>query len=119
MSEISSRTMRRVRSGKVIDECNPEDVPDVELHRSLPEPMDIKVEVQVRDAPRMFQRQGPDVADIFSPPRVVHDAGMRKFLGTRLKPGWSVGFNYRGSCHWTALGFEQGRHARPSTRAGG
>ena len=63
---------------------------DSVLHQWFDHPMVIRVEVQVKDAPKMFETIGPDVAEIYSPPRVAHDAGVRTYLGVQLRPGWSL-----------------------------
>ena len=39
----------------------------------------------------MFTEVGPDVAEIFSPPRAAEEAGLRRYGGRVLRPGWSLG----------------------------
>ena len=36
--------------------------------------------------------KGPDVVELYSPPRVAQEAGLRAYGGTKLKPGWSLDF---------------------------
>ena len=90
MSKIGMRTARDVRTGKLLDRCRPDDVRDAELHRRMPEPTTIRAELQLEEAPNLFRQTGVDVAEVFSPPRVAHDAGIKKFLGISLRPGWSL-----------------------------
>ena len=90
MEDVSWRKTIDIRTGRVIDECCPEDVPDRVLHRELPEATCIRVEVRVKQAEEMFMKKGAEVAEVFSPPRVVHDAGNPKYLGLNLVPGWSL-----------------------------
>ena len=49
------RTIRCLTTGKIID-SNVDDVSDWELNKKLPEPMDIRVEVEVRGALDMFKK---------------------------------------------------------------
>ena len=44
----------------------------------------------MNDAIKMFKEKGPDVCEVYSQPRVVAEAGMRRFGQTQLKPGWSL-----------------------------
>ena len=37
----------------------------------------------------LFERKGPDVAEIFSQPRVCQEIGSKKINGESLRPGWS------------------------------
>ena len=67
-----------------------DDVLDVELNRKLPEKDNIRVEVALRNALALFERRGPDVAEILSQPRVCQEIGSRKIDGEMLRPGWSL-----------------------------
>lgn len=79
-TSISKRTIRDIHGGKVIDECEPEDAPDIILHRELATLQGNRVVVQVRNAERMFTKAGPDVAEVSYPIRVVHGAGMQRYM---------------------------------------
>ena len=84
------RTTWSLSSGKVIDDCFPDDVPDEILHRKLPEPDDIRVELVMKQAMQMYERKGADVSEVYSQPRIALEAGLRKYMGQRLQPGWSL-----------------------------
>ena len=44
----------------------------------------------MKDAAKWFRQSGPDIAEIYSPPRIVQEAGLRRYAGVRLRPGWSL-----------------------------
>ena len=90
MVDIKSRTIRDMSTGKVIDKCIPDDTPDNILHRRLPTPMHIRVELEMKDANQMFKVKGADVVEVFSQPRAAAEAGLRRFNGQVLRPGWSL-----------------------------
>jgi hypothetical protein len=90
MADIQSRRVWSLSSGKLIDECNVDDVPDKVLHRALSKTDDIRVELVLKDALAMYERVGPDVSEIFSQPRICQEAAGRKFAGETLTPGWSL-----------------------------
>ena len=90
MSDIVTRVIRDASTGKVIDESIIDDTPDDILHRKLQVPRDIRVEVTVRKAQKMFEAKGADIAEIYSPPRIVQEATMERYGGMTLKPGWSL-----------------------------
>ena len=94
-SEIAWRTVRCVRSGKIIHECSPEDTPDSEVDKAMAEPRDIRVELTLKTAPEMFRRANSDVAEVFSPPRIAQEAGLRSYGGRVLRPGWSLDLTVR------------------------
>ena len=43
-----------------------------------------------KDASKWFKKFGPDVVEMYSPPRIVQEAGLRCYAGKRLRPGWSL-----------------------------
>ena len=43
-----------------------------------------------KEASKWFKKFGPDVVEMYSPPRIVQEAGLRCFAGKRLRPGWSL-----------------------------
>ena len=88
--EVYRRIIRSLKTGRVIDDCLVDDVPDSVLHRPLREPEDIRVELIMHGATRMFETKGVDIAEIFSQPRVAQEAALRNYDGVRLTPGWSL-----------------------------
>ena len=90
MSDIVTRVIRDADSGKIIDESITDDTSDDVMHRKMPIPRNIRVEVTVRKAQSMFEATGADIAEIYSPPRIVQEATMERYHGMALKPGWSL-----------------------------
>ena len=90
MCDITRRVIRDLNTGKVIDVCQPDLVPDRILHRELGTRTDIIVEVTTEDAERMYQVKGPDVVEVFSQPRVAYEASLNKYCGRTIRPGWSL-----------------------------
>ena len=66
MVDIQHRKIGSLTTGKLLDECDIDDVPDDELNRELAEKDNIRVEVTLRNALALFERKGTDVAEIFS-----------------------------------------------------
>ena len=89
-ADIERRIIRDAITGKLIDDCRPADTPDSTLLRQLPLPTTIRVELIMRDAAKWFRQKGADVAELYSPPRVVQEAGLRVYGGRRLRLGWSL-----------------------------
>ena len=90
MQDVHKRIVRSQNTGKIIDECIIDDVPDEILHRRMMAPEDIQVELIMKGATRMFETRGVDVAEVFSPLRIVQEAGLSNYDGLRLTPGWSL-----------------------------
>ena len=88
--DVFRRTVWDLSSGKLIDDCIVDDTPDELLFRSLPHEMDIRVELVLKDALALYARKGADVVEVFSQPRIVQEAGLRRFGTTQLTPGWSL-----------------------------
>ena len=40
--------------------------------------------------PKWFRQRDRDVSELYSPPRIVQEAGLRVYGGRRLRPGWSL-----------------------------
>ena len=78
---IAWRTVRCVRTVKILHECSPEDTPGDEIDQELSDPKDIRVEFTLKTAPEMFRRVNSDVAKLFSPPRIAQEAGLRTYGG--------------------------------------
>ena len=54
------------------------------------EPDDIRVELVLKGAQELYNRERPDVAEIYSNPRVCQEATARRYDGKTLVPGWSL-----------------------------
>ena len=52
--------------------------------------MDSRVELTLKDALDLYEREGADVVEVFSPPRIAQESAMKPYGGTSLKPGWSL-----------------------------
>ena len=90
MGDVATRVVRDAKTGKVIDESVVEDTPDDVLHRQMPYPRDIRVELTMRKAQNMFEESGADISEIDSPPIIVQEATMQSYHGMKLRPGWSL-----------------------------
>ena len=78
------------RTDRCAVKCNVQGTPDRVLSRDLLAPTDIVVEFVVNGAVKMFKEKCHDVCELFSPPRIVAEAGLRRFGGVQLKQGWSL-----------------------------
>ena len=56
-----------LKTGKVIDDCVVDDAADQDLDRELEFETDIRVELILKNALSMYERQGADVVEVFSP----------------------------------------------------
>ena len=90
MCDIKTRRIWSLTTGRLLDEADVENVPDKVLHLRLKTRDNIRVELVLKDAIALFERKGPDVAEIFSQPRVCQEAGCREYQGATLRPGWSL-----------------------------
>ncbi len=88
--DVYRRIIRRARTGKLIDDCLVDDVPDEVLDRYLRVPEDIRVELMLHGSTKLFEDKGVDVAEIYSQPRIAQEAAMRNYDGVKLTPGWSL-----------------------------
>ena len=88
--DVYRRVTTSLRTGKIIDDCIIDDVPDSVLHRRMQAPESIRVELTMMGAVEMFKQKGIDVAEVYSRPRIVQEAALRSYDGTRLTPGWSL-----------------------------
>ena len=71
---MSRRIVRHLGSGKVIDDCVPDNEADERLFRRIEPGTHYRVELVTKNASKWFHRIGPDVAEIYSPPRVTNIA---------------------------------------------
>lgn len=90
LCDVHRRTIWSITTGKVIDDCFVDDVPDAILYRELLEEDDIRVELVMKGALAMYERQGADVVEMFSQPRIAQEATAKRYGGTQLVPGWSL-----------------------------
>ena len=90
IEDIHSRRTWDLATGKLLDECVVEDTKESWLNREIPECTDIRVELTLKKAAVMFERRGPDVCEVFSQPRVCHEAGSMDNEKNMLTPGWSL-----------------------------
>ena len=88
--DIARRIVRDIVTGKILDDCTPEDEADDILFRKVTPGTQYRVELITKQASKWFQRIGPDVSELYSPPRIVQEAGLRSYAGRRLRPGWSL-----------------------------
>jgi hypothetical protein len=88
--DVYKRVVRSLSSGKILDECIIDDVPDEILHRRLALPENIRVELIMKGALKMFEAKGSDGPEIFSQPRVAQEAALRDYGGVKLVPGWGL-----------------------------
>jgi hypothetical protein len=51
---------------------------------------DIRVELILNNATKLFERKGPDIVEISTQPRLCQEVAGRSFGGTTLKPGFSL-----------------------------
>ena len=89
-NDVYRRTVWDLKTGKLIDDCIVEDTPDEVLFRELPQETNVRVELVLKEAIGMYRREGADVVEVFSQPRIAQEAGMRAYGGTKLVPGWSL-----------------------------
>ena len=80
-AEVHRRIIRNADTGKLIDDCIPEDVPDDKLYRKLNEKMNIRVQLVMKDASKWFRHSGADISEVYSPPRIAQEAGPRTYGG--------------------------------------
>ena len=76
-ADVFRMIIRDVETGKVIHDCRPEDTPDDELYMRLDEPRSIRVELVMRDAAKWYKVKNHDIVELWSPPRIVREAGLR------------------------------------------
>ena len=82
--------MWSLSTGKVLDNCETDDISDDKFNRDIGKVDDIRVELTVKNALKLFERKGPDVVEIFSQPRLCQEIAGRSFNGTVLRPGFSL-----------------------------
>ena len=92
MDDIFRRKVWSLSTGKVLDDCETDAISDDKLRRDIGKVDDIRVELTLKNALKLFERKGPDVVEIFSQPRLCQEIAGRSFGGTILRPGFSLDF---------------------------
>ena len=113
MDDIFRSKVWSLSIGKVLDDCETDDVSDDKLIWDIAKIDDIRVELTFKNALKFFERKGPDVVDIFPQPRLCQEIAGCSFGGTTLRPSWPGPHHGRPS-HWSAVGLEQTRSAAES-----
>ena len=65
MVNIFGRKVRSLSTGKVLDDCEMHAISDDKLNRDIGKLDDIRVELTLKNALKLFERKGPDVVEIF------------------------------------------------------
>ena len=68
MMDVHRRVIRSLSTGKVLDECIVDEINDDVLHRPLKEEDNIRVELTMKGALKLFEMKGPDVVEVYSQP---------------------------------------------------
>ena len=76
-SDVARRIVRNLGTGKIIDDCMPDDEADERIFRRVESGTHYRFELITKNASKWFQRIWPDVAEIYSPPRIVQEVGLR------------------------------------------
>ena len=108
ISDIHRRVITSLTTGKVIDDCVIDDVSDKELNRIMPYPDDVRIELTMKGAIKLFEIVGPDVAEIYSVPRIAQEAAVRMYGNIELRPGWSLDLTREDPL--TGLAWDLGKH---------
>ena len=77
-------------TSKVLDDCETDSVIDAKFNRDIGQIDDIRVELTLKNALRLFQRKGPDVVEILSQPRLCQEIAGRSLGVATLRPGFSL-----------------------------
>ena len=72
--DVHIRRIWSLSKGVLIDECEVDRTADHVLNRELREPDDIRVELVLKGAQSLYMRPRPDVAEIYSNPRICQEA---------------------------------------------
>ena len=90
MYDIFKRKVWNLSAGKALDDCEADAIRDDKLNRYLGKVDDIRVELTLKNALELFERNGPNAVEIFSQPRLRQEIAGRSFGGTTLRPGFSL-----------------------------
>ena len=83
IDDVFHRKIWSLSTGKLIDECEIDSTADSKLNRELGHTDDIRVELILKNATKLFERKGPDIVDMFSQPWLCQEVAGRNFGGTR------------------------------------
>ena len=84
--DVHHRKIWSLSTGKLIHECDIDDVADEELHRRLPEKDNIMVEVTLRNALTLFERKGLTSQRSFRNPEYARKSAVRKSTANHSDP---------------------------------
>ena len=87
---VARRITRDIKTGEVIDDSIPDNEPDNTLHRWTQPCAHARVELVMEDVGKPCLLLGPDVSELYSPPRIAPEAGLRSYGGRKSKAGWSL-----------------------------
>ena len=90
MDDIFRRKVWSLSTGKVFDDSKTDNVSDDKLRRDIGKADDIRVELTLKNALKLFERKGPDGVEIFLQPRLRQEIAGRSFGGITLRPGFSL-----------------------------
>ena len=90
VEDVHRRTIWSLSKGRVIHDCIVDDVSDHELNKMLEETDDIRVELTMKGAMKMYNKTGADVSEVYSQPRVAQAAAEDDTDGMKLQPGFSL-----------------------------
>ena len=90
MDDILRRKVWSFSTSRVLDDCETDNVSDDKLNRDIGQADDIRVELTLKNALKLFERKGPVVVEMFSQPRLCQEIAGRSFGGITLRPGFSL-----------------------------
>ena len=89
IDDVFQRKIWSLSTGKLIDECEIDATADSKQNRDMGHGDNIREELILKNATKLFERRGPDIVEISSQPRLCHEVAGRSFGDTTLKPGFS------------------------------
>ena len=69
--DVARRVIRDIKTGTVIGDCVPDSEPDDNRRRQIRPGAHYRFEIIMKDAVKWFLQLGPDVSELYSPPRIV------------------------------------------------
>ena len=90
MDDIFRRKLWSLSTCKVLDDCETDAISDDKSNRDIGKVDDIRADLTLKNALKLFERKGPDVVEIFSQPRLCQKIVGRSFGGITLRPGFSL-----------------------------
>ena len=86
----SGNITRSVSTGKIIDNCIVDAVPEEIRSRYLNRPDDLRMELIMKGALQLINGRRADLAEVYFEPRTAQEAAIRNYGSERLVPGWSL-----------------------------